>query len=90
MGDDKRFVFESVEDAESIRRYLAAVMEGLGKGRLTLAAGVDEFALEPQELLTFAVRARKREGEGRLSLTISWRKPEEGGTQPGETLSIKA
>ncbi len=90
MAYDQKFVFESMQDAGSIRKYLEAVMEGLDQGRLTLAAGAEAFALEPPELLTFAVRARKREGEGKLSLTISWRKPEEDGTQPGETLSIKA
>ena len=90
MAYDQKFVFESMEDAQSIRKYLTAVMEGLGQGRLTLAAGEQEFALEPPELVTFTVRARKREGEGRLSLTISWRRPEMGESNAGETLSIKA
>jgi len=40
--------------------------------------------------LTFAVKARKRGGSGRLSLTISWRCPEEDAPKAGETLKIEA
>ncbi len=90
MGYDQKFVFESMQDAESIRAYLEAVMEGLRKGRLVVAAGKEEFTLQPAELLTFAVKARKRGGSGRLSLTISWRCSEEDAPKAGETLKIEA
>lgn len=90
MGYDQKFVFESMQDAESIRQYLEAVMEGLRKGRLVVAAGQEEFVLQPAELLTFAVKARKRGGAGRLSLTISWRCPEDDAPRSGETLKIEA
>lgn len=90
MGYDQKFVFESMQDAESIRAYLEAVMEGLRKGRLVVAAGKEEFTLQPAELLTFAVKARKRGGSGRLSLTISWRCPEDDAPKAGETLKIEA
>jgi len=89
MGYDQKFVFESMQDAKSIRQYLEAVMSGLEKGRLTVSAGEQQFTLEPRELLTFTVKARKRGGEGRLSLTISWRCPVEESPKPGETLSIE-
>ena len=90
MGYDQKFVFESMQDAESIRKYLQAVMDGLGKGRLVVAAGQEQFVLQPSELLTFAVKARKRGGSGRLSLTISWSCPEDDGPKAGETLKIEA
>jgi amphi-Trp domain-containing protein len=89
MGDDQKFVFESMQDAESIRAYLEAVMEGLSKGRLTVAVGEQQFTLQPAELLTFTVKARKRGGSGRLSLAISWRCPEEDLPRPGSTLKIE-
>ncbi len=90
MGHDQRFVFESVQDALSIRKYLEAVMEGLGKGRLVVATGAEEFVLEPSGLLNFTVKARRRSGEGRLSLAISWKCPDEEAPKTAETLSIKA
>jgi amphi-Trp domain-containing protein len=90
VGDDQKFAFESMQDAGSIRKYLEAVMDGLASGRLTLSAGEQQFALEPAELLTFTVKARKHGGEGRLSLTISWHRPEDDAFKAGETLSIKA
>lgn len=90
MGYDQKFVFESMQDAESIRQYLEAVMEGLGKGRLVVATGKEQFVMQPSELLTFTVKARKRGGAGRLSLTISWRCPEEDAPKAGETLRIEA
>ncbi len=90
MGYDQKFVFESMQDAESIRKYLEAVMEGLRKGKLVVAAGQEEFTLQPAELLTFTVKARKRGGAGRLALTISWRCPEDDAPKAGETLKIEA
>ena len=90
MGYDQKFVFESMQDAESIRAYLEALMDGLRKGRLLVSAGQEEFVLQPAELLTFAVKARKRGGSGRLSLTISWRCPEDDAPRAGETLKIEA
>jgi len=90
MGYDQKFVFESMQDAESIRAYLEAVIEGLHKGRLVVAAGQEEPVLQPSELLTFAVKAGKRGGSGKLSLTISWRCPEEDAPKAGETLKIEA
>ena len=69
---------------------LEAVMEGLRKGRLAVAAGEQQFVLRPKELLTFTVKARQRGGSGRLSLAISWRCPEQDEHKPGETLKIEA
>ncbi|MDP3427818.1 MAG: amphi-Trp domain-containing protein [Humidesulfovibrio sp.] len=90
MGHDQRFVFESMQDAQSIRKYLEAVMEGLDKGRLVVTTGAEEFVLEPAGLLNFTVKARRRGGEGRLSLAITWKCPEDESPRSGETLSIKA
>jgi len=87
---DQKFVFESMQDAESIRKYLQAVMDGLQKGRLVVAAGREQFELRPSELLTFTVKARRRGGSGRLSLAISWRCPDEDAPKAGETLKIEA
>jgi amphi-Trp domain-containing protein len=89
MGDQK-FVFESMQDAESIRKYLQAVMDGLDKGQFVVAAGDEQLVLQPTELLNFTVKARKRGGSGRLSLTISWRCPEEDAPKSEETLKIEA
>lgn len=89
MGYDQKFVFESMQDAKSIRQYLEAVVEGLENGRITVSTGEQQFTMEPRDLLTFTVKARKRGGEGRLSLTISWRCPVEDGPKPGETLTIE-
>ncbi|MBU1040330.1 MAG: amphi-Trp domain-containing protein [Proteobacteria bacterium] len=90
MGHDQRFVFESMQDAQSIRKYLEAVMEGLDKGRLVVTTGSEEFVLEPAGLMNFIVKARRRGGEGRLSLSITWKCPEAESPRSDETLSIKA
>ncbi len=90
MDADQKFVFESMQDAESIRKYLQAVMDGLQKGRLVVAAGREQFELRPSELLTFTVKARRRGGSGRLSLAISWRCPDDDAPKTGETLKIEA
>jgi len=90
MGYDQKFIFESVQDAESIRKYLQAVMDGLDSGKLVVAAGEQQLVLQPGELLTFTVKAAKRGGAGKLGLVISWRCPEEDDPKAGETLKIEA
>jgi hypothetical protein len=46
--------------------------------------------LEPAGLLNFTVKARRRGGEGRLSLGITWKCSEDESPRSDETLSIKA
>ena len=51
MADRDDFKHESLQDTESVARYLQALIEGFEKGRLEFTSDDQTLALEPQGLL---------------------------------------
>jgi amphi-Trp domain-containing protein len=72
---DKRYTFEhdSLQDRKSIRKYLKAIMEGVGKGTLSLADENGEVSLNPDGLMHLSVQVQSERDRRRLSITIDWR-----------------
>lgn len=83
------FTFESLQDSESIVTYLEAVAKGFKNSHLLFCSGKQELLLYPQGLLRFAVRAKRKDGQVKVGLEVSWR---ESGTQqpPEQKLVISA
>lgn len=79
MPNLESFSHESLEDAQSIARYLDALKEGLQKGTLSLENESGELQLAPHGLLGCEIRARKKGGKVKLRLQITWQQePREG------------
>ncbi len=68
----KSFRHESLQDSESILKILAAVTEGLQKGKLVLSDTEEEIILNPQGLLQLRVTATQEDNRYQLGLKISW------------------
>ena len=83
------FEFESLQDPESIVTYLDAVAKGFASGQLLFCSGKREMILYPQGLLRFAVRAKRKDGQVKVHLEVSWKeaKTEESS---GDKLVISA
>jgi hypothetical protein len=73
MSSDGKFEFDSVQDEKSIKAFLAALTEGFGKGRVVLRSEAEEIALAPGPLMSFAVKAKRKDGESKLTIKISWK-----------------
>ena len=79
---EEKFVFDSLQDSETIGKFLASLTDGFDKGSITLATNGDEIVLSPQGLLNFTVKAKKKGDVNKLSIKIAWkdcsdpRKPE--------------
>ncbi len=76
MPDDalhEEFEHDSLEDGESIVKYLTAIAEGFRMGRIELARGGEEVVLEPSGLLRLNIRARRRRGKVTVSFRVSWK-----------------
>ncbi len=86
MTEDGRFSYESLQDAKSIARYLQALIEGFEKGTITLQSDQGQLVLYPNEMLTLAIRAKKKNEKTKLTLKISWRDVGD----PDDSFSIKA
>jgi amphi-Trp domain-containing protein len=83
----EEFKHESLEDAESLARYLRAITDGFAKGSLAISNRGGSIALEPTGLVHLELRARKTRDAVRLVLEFRWKPEDERGPDSG-ALSI--
>ena len=77
MSEANEFKHESLQDCESIVKYLQAIGDGFARGNLSLANGGDGMRLEPSGLLRLDLKAKRKDGRIKFSLKISWKEQEE-------------
>jgi amphi-Trp domain-containing protein len=84
MPEAKYFKYESVQDMETIVRYLEALAEGFRKGELTLAREGETLVMKPAGLLGFSVEAKLKGVRRKLKFTLGWKEQAEStaGGQP--------
>ena len=81
MSDYKHFKYESVQDMETVTKYLDAIAEGFRKGELTLTREGETLVMKPAGLLGFTVEAKLKGGRRKLKFTLGWK---ESAQQPEE------
>jgi len=72
MSSDDRFKHESLQDQESIVRYLQALCDGFQSGALLFASDNQRLVLKPQGLVALEVEAKKKNNEIKLGIKIRW------------------
>ena len=72
------FGHESLQDTESIGKYLEALAEGFRTGNLEFTSGKKSMRLRPNGLLEMSLKAKKKSGEARLRIEVAWREPKRG------------
>ena len=70
---EEKFVFDSLQDSETIGKFLESLTEGFDKGSITLATNGDEIVLSPQGLLNFTVKAKRKGDVNKMSIKIAWK-----------------
>jgi amphi-Trp domain-containing protein len=70
---EEKFVFDSLQDSETIREFIETLREGFEKGRIALSSGSEEILLTPKGLLNFSVKAKKKHGESKINIKIAWK-----------------
>lgn len=70
---DKEFAHESLQDRNSIVKYLGALADGLQHGRLLLASQGEELELDTPSLVKFDLQAKQKRNRGQIVLKISWK-----------------
>ncbi len=76
MGSRSRsgeFAHESLQDTETIGKYLEALAQGFRTGHLEFTSGKKDIELEPHGLLELAVRAKRKDGSARISIDVQWK-----------------
>jgi len=72
---DEKFIFDSLQDSQTITEFLRSLTEGFQKGTLTLSSDEDAIELTPTGLLNFTVKAKKKADRSKVSITIAWKSP---------------
>lgn len=86
MAADDDFRHESVQDRESIVKYLRAVTAGIEKGHIELGTAEHLLSLEPEGMLELQVRAKRKGGKVKLAIKVGWRERDDA---DAEALTIK-
>ncbi|OQX24379.1 MAG: hypothetical protein BWK80_21145 [Desulfobacteraceae bacterium IS3] len=73
MAKDEQFEYESLQDNESIGKYLQALIDGFEKNKITFSSENNTVVVHPSSLLQFAVTVRKKDNKNKLSIKISWK-----------------
>lgn len=76
MSSDGVFKYESLQDCESIQKYLALLNEGFASGKLRLSVRDSELVLEPHGLIEFSLEAKKKGDRRKLTLKFNWKDEE--------------
>jgi amphi-Trp domain-containing protein len=70
---DEKFIFDSLQDSETITKFLHSLTEEFKKGEIHLATNGDNITLRPEGLLSFTVKAKKKDMTSKLHIKISWK-----------------
>jgi amphi-Trp domain-containing protein len=73
----KAFRHESLQDAQSTRGILKAILSGIDKGKVTFRDEDDEIVMEPEGLLRLRLKASEEENRQSIHLRISWQVEDE-------------
>lgn len=73
MSNEEKFNFDSLQDPQTIKRFLESLVEGFDKGRIILTSEETEMILYPDDLLKFSIKGKKKGDSSKLSLKFSWK-----------------
>ncbi|MGD2044646.1 MAG: amphi-Trp domain-containing protein [Gemmatimonadota bacterium] len=69
------FAHDSLQDTNSIGKYLEALAEGFRSGTLQFSSGKKAIRLRPTGLLELNLKAKRKGGEARLQIEVAWKEP---------------
>ncbi len=80
MSSEKKFIFESLQDATSIGTFLEAITDGMRTGHILLSSSEDQIEMHPKGLLTFSLRAKRKGTSNKISFKVEWKDRQEDAT----------
>lgn len=73
MAKEDCFEHESYQDRETIKHYLASLLNGFESGKIVMNSEKDNIEMNVNSLIKFRVSARKKGDRNKVELAISWR-----------------
>lgn len=87
---EEKFVFESMQDAQSIKVFLESLVQGFETERIILASNGERIELVPAGLLEFSVKARRKGDSSKLSIKVEWKDNRKQLTVTDNNLSVSS
>ncbi|MEW6262063.1 MAG: amphi-Trp domain-containing protein [Thermodesulfobacteriota bacterium] len=84
-----RFKHESLEDSESIVKYLNALREGFEKGVLLFSSESKRLTIKPHGLINFDMEARRKGDDIKVTLKFRWSEAQGSGLAKNKSLHIQ-
>ncbi|WP_051617174.1 amphi-Trp domain-containing protein [Desulfonatronovibrio hydrogenovorans] len=72
MPREKKISLESLQDSESICKYLDALKDGFRNGTINFSHQDNKLTLHPHGLIKFEIKAKHKQGEVKLHLRFRW------------------
>lgn len=85
MLKDKKIVMESLQDRESICKYLHVLKQGFEQGQINFSDHEKKIMLEPHGLIKFEIKSKLKDGEAKLSLRFRWEEKKDDNPQDSST-----
>jgi amphi-Trp domain-containing protein len=73
METQKDFQHESIEDRESIIKYLKTLSDGFRKGQVEFRSGRNNIVLEPTGLIQIEIKVKNHNRKSKLSIKFVWK-----------------
>jgi amphi-Trp domain-containing protein len=73
METNKDFQHESMEDRESIIKYLQTLTDGFRKGQVEFRSGHNNIVLEPVGLIQIEIKVKSHNRKSKLSVKFVWK-----------------
>ena len=85
----RQFEYDSVQDNETLGKYLQAFADALREGRIRLQTRDQDIVFEPNNMIELSVHAAKKGKNSRVSFTITW--TDHGGAgDSADTMEIRS
>ncbi|MBU1238814.1 amphi-Trp domain-containing protein [Myxococcota bacterium] len=69
----EEFKHESMQDQESVVKYLQTLADGFQRGSIEFHDGTQQLELRPHGLLELRIRARQKGDRSKLVLKLVWK-----------------
>lgn len=89
MSSKQELKAELAMSLPDVTEYLEAIVAGLREGRVYLEHGGKVLGLYPGETVTLELSAKQKKNRDKLSLELSWERPE-GAGEDGQELKISS
>ncbi len=86
-NNKKSFLHESIQDAKSIEKILAAMSDSLAKGTLNFSDEDDTIEFHPRGMMQLKLSAMQDGNQQRFSIKVRWQI--ENGAQKDKKLKVK-